>query len=112
MSLSVQKGVEEKTIRFFDMFSGVGGFREGLTRAGGFVCVGHCEIDKYAEKSYRALFDTEGEWYSDDARKMQPEDMPGFDLLWGANVLNRYAQNRAGALILQTKAGMITGSGS
>lgn len=65
------------------MFSGVGGFREGLTRAGGFACVGHCEIDKYAEKSYRALFDTEGEWYSDDARTMQPEDMPGFDLLCG-----------------------------
>lgn len=72
-----------KTIRFFDMFSGVGGFREGLTRAGGFSCVGHCEIDKYAEQSYRLLFDTEGEWYCDDARKMQPDDMPGFDLLCG-----------------------------
>ena len=40
------------------MFAGIGGFREGLTRAGGFVCVGHCECDKYAERSYRALFDT------------------------------------------------------
>ena len=65
------------------MFSGVGGFREGFMRAGGFVCVGHCEIDKYAEQSYRLLFDTEGEWYCDDARKMQPDDMPGFDLLCG-----------------------------
>lgn len=72
-----------KTIRFFDMFSGVGGFREGLTRAGGFSCVGHCEIDKYAEQSYRLLFDTEGEWYCDDARKMQPDDMPDFELLCG-----------------------------
>ena len=26
------------------MFSGIGGFREGLTRAGGFECVGHSEI--------------------------------------------------------------------
>ncbi|MDE8707210.1 DNA cytosine methyltransferase, partial [[Ruminococcus] torques] len=34
-----------KNIRFFDMFSGIGGFREGLNRAGGFSCVGHCEID-------------------------------------------------------------------
>ena len=34
-------------IKFVDMFSGIGGFREGLTRAGGFTCVGHCEIDKY-----------------------------------------------------------------
>ena len=34
------------------MFAGIGGFREGLTRAGGFTCVGHCECDKYAEHSY------------------------------------------------------------
>ena len=31
--------------------------RQGLTRAGGFECVGHCEIDKYANRSYNALFD-------------------------------------------------------
>lgn len=34
------------------MFAGIGGFRSGLTRAGGFQCVGHCEIDKYANASY------------------------------------------------------------
>ena len=50
-------------IKFVDMFSGIGGFREGLTRAGGFECVGHCEIDKYANRSYNALFDTKGEWF-------------------------------------------------
>ena len=47
-----------KAITYIDLFSGIGGFREGLSRAGGFVCVGHCEIDKYADRSYRALFDT------------------------------------------------------
>ena len=26
------------------MFAGIGGFRAGLERAGGFACVGHCEI--------------------------------------------------------------------
>ena len=36
------------------MFAGIGGFRAGLDRAGGFQCVGHCEIDKYADASYRA----------------------------------------------------------
>ena len=36
------------------MFAGIGGFRSGLTRAGGFRCVGHCEIDKYANASYLA----------------------------------------------------------
>ena len=58
-------------IKFVDMFSGIGGFREGLTRAGGFACVGHCEIDKYANRSYNALFDTKGEWFIEDARPQQ-----------------------------------------
>ena len=40
-------------IKFVDMFSGIGGFREGLTRAGGFECVGHCEIDKYVDTAAR-----------------------------------------------------------
>ena len=65
------------------MFSGIGGFREGLTRAGGFECVGHCEIDKYANRSYNALFDTKGEWFIEDARKADPCTMPDFQLLCG-----------------------------
>ena len=72
-----------KTIHYIDMFAGMGGFREGLTRAGNFVCMGHCEIDKHADRSYRALFDTEGEWFIDDARKADPETMPDFELLCG-----------------------------
>ena len=69
------------TIRFIDLFSGIGGFREGLRRAGGFVCVGHCEMDPHAERNYRKLFETEGEWYCDDARNIRTETMPDFDLL-------------------------------
>ena len=65
------------------MFAGIGGFREGLTRAGGFTCVGHCECDKYAKRSYRALFDCKGEWYIEDARNADPATMPDFDLLCG-----------------------------
>ena len=70
-------------IKFVDMFSGIGGFREGLTRAEGFECVGHCEIDKYANRSYNALFDTKGEWFIEDARKADPSTMPDFQLLCG-----------------------------
>lgn len=44
-----------QNIRFFDMFAGIGGFRAGLERAGDFTCIGHCEIDKHAEKAYRAI---------------------------------------------------------
>ena len=82
-NLLAKRSVIAKTIRYLDMFSGMGGFREGLTRAGGFACVGHCEIDRQAEKSYRALFDTKGEWYCEDIRKADPGELPAFDLLCG-----------------------------
>ena len=63
------------------MFAGIGGFRAGLDRAGGFQCVGHCEIDKYADASYRAIHDIrEEERYYPDARKIDPADLPDFDL--------------------------------
>ena len=66
------------------MFAGVGGFRAGLTRVGGFQCVGHCEIDKYAEASYRAIHDIrEEERYYPDARAIDPDELPPFDLLCG-----------------------------
>ena len=66
------------------MFAGIGGFRAGLTRAGGFQCVGHCEIDKYADASYRAIHDIrKEECYYPDAREIDPASMPDFDLLCG-----------------------------
>ena len=79
-------------IKFVDMFSGIGGFREGLTRAGGFECVGHCEIDKYANRSYNALFDTKGEWFIEDARKADPSAMPDFQFLCGGFPCQTYPE--------------------
>ena len=79
--LSAKRRLIAATIQFFDLFSGIGGFREGLRRAGNFVCVGHCEVDTYADKNYRLLFDTEGEWFCNDARTIETERMPDFDLL-------------------------------
>lgn len=70
-------------IKFFDMFAGIGGFRSGLEAIGGFECVGYCEIDKYARQAYEAIYDTGGELYFDDARKIVPEQLPDFDLLVG-----------------------------
>ena len=68
-------------IRFFDMFAGIGGFRSGLEAVGGFKCIGHCEIDKKANTAYCAIYDTEGEYFCDDARKIDPKRMPDFDLI-------------------------------
>ena len=66
------------------MFAGIGGFRTGLTRAGGFRCVGHCEIDKYANASYEAIYELgKEERYYHDATKIDPADLPDFDLLCG-----------------------------
>ena len=56
------------------MFAGIGGFRTGLTRAGGFRCVGHCEIDKYANASYEAIYEPgKEERYYHDATKSTPQ---------------------------------------
>ncbi len=70
-------------IRFFDMFAGIGGFRSGLEAIGGFKCVGYCEIDKYAKRAYEAIYDTGGEMYFADARKIKAEDLPEIDLICG-----------------------------
>ena len=75
------------------MFAGIGGFRAGLTRAGGFQCVGHCEIDKYADASYRAIHDIgKEEKYYPDATKIDPSDLPDFDLLCGGFPCQNYPE--------------------
>ena len=79
-------------IRFFDMFAGIGGFRSGLEAVGGFECIGHCEIDKHANMAYCAIYDTEGEYYCDDARKINPDEMPDFDLLCAGFPCQSYAE--------------------
>lgn len=73
---------QEAAIKFFDMFSGIGGFRAGLERAGGYACTGHCEIDKHADRAYRAVHNVkENEVFYEDATTMDPDTMPEFDLL-------------------------------
>ncbi|MEG3294500.1 DNA cytosine methyltransferase [Streptococcus suis] len=47
-------------MKFLDLFAGIGGFRLGMERAG-HECVGFCEIDQFARKSYKAIHNTEGE---------------------------------------------------
>ena len=45
--------------------------------------VGWCEKDKHAQKAYRLLYGTEGEYFCDDARIINPADLPDFDLICG-----------------------------
>lgn len=67
------------TLTFLDFFSGVGGFRHGLELAG-MKCVGFCEKDKFARKSYEAMYDTKGEWFYDDITTIDPTRLPKADL--------------------------------
>lgn len=91
-------------MKFLDFFAGVGGFRRGMELAG-HKCVGFCEFDKFAIASYtsmhlitdeqRAYLSTldlkkrqkeilkeeyrNGEWFSNDIRRVLPEDLPRAD---------------------------------
>ena len=67
------------TLTFLDFFSGVGGFRNGLELAG-MKCVGFCEKDKFARKSYEAMYDTKGEWFHDDITTIDSTRLPKADI--------------------------------
>lgn len=43
-------------------------------------CVGWCEFDKFAQKSYREIYNTEGVWFSDDVRKVRGSELPRADV--------------------------------
>lgn len=60
---------------FIDFFSGIGGFHSGFEKAG-MECIGWCEFDKFAQKSYRAMYNTGGLWFSDDIRKARGWELP------------------------------------
>ena len=75
------------------MFAGIGGFRAGLDRTGGFRCVGHCEIDPHADASYRAIHHIgKEECFYPDARTIDPGEFPDFDLLCGGFPCQAFSQ--------------------
>lgn len=67
-------------MKFFDWFSGVGGIRLGLERAG-HACVGACEIDAFARKVYSARFGHAPEF--EDIRSVRAAALPAADLWAG-----------------------------
>ena len=68
-------------IRFIDLCSGIGGFHSGLMATGHYECVGHADIDTHASKAYKAIYGAEGGKNYGDLRKINPQDLPDFDLL-------------------------------
>ena len=69
--------VERIPFTFIDLFSGIGGFRIPLENIGG-KCVFSSEIDKYAQKTYKAWF---GEMPQGDITKINPASIPNHDIL-------------------------------
>lgn len=88
-------------MKFLDLFAGIGGFRHGLEQCG-HICVGHVENNKYANKSYQAMYQLEGckfspernmlcrreikercdgstckgEWFAEDINKISADEIP------------------------------------
>ena len=83
-------------IKFFDCFSGIGGFRSGLEQAGGFECIGFCEIDKHAAAAYRAIYDTEQEVFYNDVTRIDTGKMPDFDLFVGGSPCQSFSISGGG----------------
>lgn len=74
----------EKTIKYFSMFSGIGGFERGIEKADtetSFECVGYSEIDNYAVKIYEKHYPNHISY--GDARLINTKDLPNFSFLVG-----------------------------
>ncbi|MEC0370026.1 DNA (cytosine-5-)-methyltransferase [Paenibacillus chibensis] len=69
------------TLRYIELFAGIGGFRSALDALGG-VCVFASEIDKYASQAYQALYNGAAELHG-DITKIDAQDIPDHDVLVG-----------------------------
>lgn len=70
----------EQNMKFFDTFSGIGGFALPLTELG-HKCVGFSEIDRYAQQVYLSHFPSHHSY--GDITKLDAAALPDFDLLVG-----------------------------
>lgn len=68
-----------KNMEFMDFCAGIGAGRLGLEKLG-LNCLAFSEIDKYAEKTYREFFGHKEKNYG-DLMKINPKDLPDFDLM-------------------------------
>lgn len=69
------------TMTFLDLFAGIGGFHEGMKRAGG-RCVGAVEIDPAARETYKANYGTDfPSW--EDIKQLVAKSLPEHEVVCG-----------------------------
>ncbi len=70
-------------MKYFSMFSGIGGFELGIKKATNNIweCIGYSEINKYAIQIYEKHFPEHKNY--EDATTINPEELPDFDMLCG-----------------------------
>lgn len=71
--------MSKNNLKFMDFCAGIGAGRLGLTNSG-MECVAFSEINKPAEKTYRLFFGEEEENFG-DLMKINPTNLPDFDLM-------------------------------
>lgn len=86
--------MKKKTIKFIDLFAGIGGFHTAMHSVGG-KCVFASECDKYARISYETNYsqlepklftkDSNGRYlfFNEDINDVIPENVPDFDICCG-----------------------------
>src|SRR5690625_1030456 len=81
MKKTERQGRENQFVpfKYVSLFSGIGGFEQALNSLGG-TCVMASEIDKFAEKSYQAIY---GHSTVGDVTEIDERDVPNHDMLVG-----------------------------
>lgn len=78
-------------LQVVSLFSGIGAFEAGITKfylerkVGSWKLVRFCEIDKFAEQSYCAMYNVTPELNLGDVSKVNTKDIPDFDMLLGGS---------------------------
>lgn len=89
-----------KSYRFIDLFAGIGGFHIGLEQTGRAHCVFTSEWDEAARRTYEhnfkktcpELFAGNGERFARDITKVDPKDIPDFEILCGGFPCQPFSQ--------------------
>ena len=83
-----------KKLKYLSTFSGIGGFELGIERAAKALgidieCIGHSEIDKFAESVYQKHF--KGNKNYGDITTINTDELPDFDILVGGFPCQSYS---------------------